>query len=126
MSIKFRKIDNKFVINFREELLRLQFGRYQNTNMISLQLYTTGDYPEPYMTASFNPDLGYLETEFELLPRRAPMKSDWIAIKDWSENHGIEQALLDNSVLIKNIGSVQAGYCKGNIYEINKEFLGDE
>jgi len=49
-----------------------------------------------------------------------------MAVKDWSENHGIEQALLDNSVFIKSIGSVQAGYCKGNIYKVNKEFLGDE
>ena len=121
MSIKFRKIDNKFVINFREELLRLQFGRYQNTNMISLQLYTLGDYPEPYMTASFNPDL---EANYPILPLLKSRNA--MAVKDWSENHGIEQALLDNSVLIKSIGSVQAGYCKGNIYEINKEFLGDE
>ena len=116
MNIKFRKVDNKFVINFREELLRLQFGRYQNTNMISLQLYTTGDYPEPYMTASFNPDLS-----FPLLKSR-----NAIAVKNWSENEGIEQALLDNHIVIENIGSVQAGYCKGNIYKVNEKFLGDK
>ena len=121
MNIKFRKVDNKFIIPFREELLRLQFGRYQNTNMISLQLYTLGDYPEPYMTASFNPDL---EANYPILPFLKSRNA--MAVKDWSENQGIEQALLDNNVLIKSIGSVQAGYCKGNIYEINKEFLGDE
>ena len=114
-------------IKFRNELLRLQFGRYQNTNMISLQLYTTGDYPEPYMTASFNPDLGSVETMFESLQRKAPMKSDWIAVKDWSENQGIEQALLDNEIISHGrlITEIKTGYVSGNIYEVNKKFLGE-
>ena len=86
--------------------------------MISLQLYTTGDYPEPYMTASFNPE--WYPPVVPLLKSRNAM-----AVKDWSENKGIEQALLDNNVLIESIGTVDAGYCKGNIYKVNKEFLGE-
>ena len=121
MNIKFRKVDNKFIIPFREELLRLQFGRYQNTNMISLQLYTLGDYPEPYMTASFNPDL---EANYPILPFLKSRNA--MAVKDWSENQGIEQALIENNILSEVVGNVQAGYCKGNIYKVNKEFLGDE
>ena len=108
-------------IKFRDELLRLQFGRYQNTNMISLQLYTTGDYPEPYMTASFNPDL---EDNYPMLPLLKSRNA--MAVKDWSENQGIEQALIENNILSEVVGNVQAGYCKGNIYKVNKEFLGDE
>ena len=112
-------------IRFREELLRLQFGRYQNTNMISLQLYTTGDYPEPYMTASFNPDLGSVETVFDTLPRKAPMKSNLMAVKNWSENEGIEKALLDNNIIAEYVGTIPTGYVAGNVFTINKEFLGE-
>ena len=109
-------------IKFRDELLRLQFGRYQNTNMISLQLYTTGDYPEPYMTASFNPDLDGLIKDTGVTEDDMPV----MAVKNWSENEGIEQALIDNNVINTLAGTVQAGYCEGNIYTVNKKFLGDE
>jgi hypothetical protein len=112
-------------IKFKEELLRLQFGRYQNTNMISLQLYTTGDYPEPYMTASFNPDLGSVETVFDTLPRKAPMKSNLMAVKNWSENEGIEKALLDNNIIAEYVGTIPTGHVAGNVFTINKEFLGE-
>ena len=46
-----------------------------------------------------------------------------IAIKDWSENEGIEKALLDNNVLEEYISRVPTGYVSGNAYTVNKEFL---
>ena len=106
-------------IKFRNEELHLQFGRYKDTNMVALQLYDSNGFP--YMTASFNPvevpDIDwFLESDSSRL----------IAIKDWSENEGIEKALLDNKVFEKFVKTVPTGYVMGSIYIVNKEFLGDK
>ena len=101
-------------IKYNNEELQLRFGRYENgSRMISLELYTTGAYPEPYMTASFNPEY-YPQGEG---------KDNIMAVKDWSENEGIEKALLDNNVLEEYISRVPTGYVSGNAYTVNKEFL---
>ena len=97
-------------IKFRNEELHLQFGRYKDTNMVALQLYDSNGFP--YMTASFNP-VEVPDTDTTRL----------IAIKDWSENEGIEKALLDNNVLEEYISRVPTGYVSGNAYTVNKEFL---
>ena len=120
-------------IKFRDELLKLQFGRYKLPDMywgehfenlpimISMQLNTSGDYPEPYMTASFNP------VEPSKVGSTLKGQTSYIAIKDLSENEGIEKALLDAGIISEDklVGKVPAGYCEGNVYEINKEFLGE-
>ncbi len=100
-------------IKFRNEELHLQFGRYQDTNMVALQLYDSNGFP--YMTASFNP-VEVPDTDTTRL----------IAIKDWSENEGIEKALLDNNVFEKFVKSIPTGYVNGSVYIVNKEFLGDK
>jgi len=98
-------------IKFRNEELHLQFGRYKDTNMIALQLYDSNGFP--YMTASFNPvEVPDIDT------------TRLIAIKDWSENEGIEQALLDNHVLEELVGTIPTGYVNGKLYKVDKEFLG--
>lgn len=64
----------------------LVFSRYQNNNRISLQLMEleTG---EPYMTASVNmPDI-YLS-------------DDMICIKNYSENEGILDVLINANILL--------------------------
>jgi len=100
-------------IKFRNQELHLQFGRYQHTNMVALQLYTSDG--SPYMTASFNP-VEVPDTDTTRL----------IAIKDWSENEGIEKALLDNNVFEKFVKSIPTGYVNGSVYIVNKKFLGDK
>ena len=100
-------------IKFRNEELHLQFGRYQDTNMVALQLYDSNGFP--YMTASFNP-VEVPDTDTTRL----------IAIKDWSENEGIEKALLDNNVFEKFVKSIPTGYVNGSVYIVNKKFLGDK
>ena len=100
-------------IKFRNEELHLQFGRYKDTNMVALQLYDSNGFP--YMTASFNP-VEVPDTDTTRL----------IAIKDWSENEGIEKALLDNNVFEKFVKSIPTGYVNGSVYIVNKKFLGDK
>ena len=97
-------------IKFRNEELHLQFGRYKDTNMVALQLYDSNGFP--YMTASFNP-VKVPDTDTTRL----------IAIKDWSENEGIEKALLDNNVFEKFVKSIPTGYVNGSVYIVNKKFL---
>ena len=97
-------------IKFRNEELHLQFGRYKDTNMVALQLYNSSGFP--YMTASFNP-VEVPDTDTTRL----------IAIKDWSENEGIEKALLDNNVFEKFVKSIPTGYVNGSVYIVNKKFL---
>ena len=97
-------------IKFRNEELHLQFGRYKDTNMVALQLYDSNGFP--YMTASFNP-VEVPDTDTTRL----------IAIKDWSENEGIEKALLDNNVFEKFVKSIPTGYVNGSVYIVNKKFL---
>ena len=108
-------------IKFRNEELHLQFGRYKDTNMVALQLYDSNGFP--YMTASFNP------VEVPDISESAISYKDtnrMIAIKDWSENEGIEKALLDNNVFEKFVKSIPTGYVNGSVYIVNKEFLGDK
>ena len=86
--------------------------------MVALQLYDSNGFP--YMTASFNP------VEVPDISESAISYKDtnrMIAIKDWSENEGIEKALLDNNVLEEYISRVPTGYVSGNAYTVNKEFL---
>jgi len=97
-------------IKFRNEELHLQFGRYKDTNMVALQLYDSNGFP--YMTASFNP-VEVPDTDTSRL----------IAIKDWSENEGIEKALLDNKVFEKFVKTIPTGYVSGSVYIVNKKFL---
>ena len=100
-------------IKFRNEELHLQFGIYKDTNMVALQLYDSNGFP--YMTAAFNP-VEIPDTDTTRL----------IAIKDWSENEGIEKALLDNNVFEKFVKSIPTGYVNGSVYIVNKKFLGDK
>jgi len=94
-------------IHFRGEELKLEFGRYKDTNLISLQLYDYEGFP--YMTASFNLDIEPME----------PI----MAVKNWSENEGIEQVLIDYGIITKCVGTIQQGFIEANLYEVNKEFV---
>ena len=94
-------------IHFRGEELKLEFGRYKDTNLISLQLYDYEGFP--YMTASFNLDIQSME----------PI----MAVKNWSENEGIEQALVDYGIVTECVGTIQQGFIEANLYEVNKEFV---
>lgn len=73
-------------ITFNNTVCTLVFSKYQNNNRTSLQLIEkeTG---HPYMTASVNmPDI-YLS-------------DDMICIKNYSENEGILDVLIDAQILL--------------------------
>lgn len=73
-------------ITFNNTACTLVFSKYQNNNRTSLQLIEV-ETGEPYMTASVNmPDI-YLS-------------DDMICIKNYSENEGILDVLIDAHILL--------------------------
>mgnify|MGYP003143576634 FL=1 len=82
-------------IRFRDENIHLNFGRYKDTNLISLQAVDDDNFP--YMVISFN------------FPFKTK-KKNLIAVKNWSENKGIEQVLLDNKIITNKHDTVNSGY----------------
>ena len=96
-------------IKFRNEELSLKFGRYKDTNLISLQLYDNKGFP--YMVASFNLDIEPME----------PI----MAVKNWSENEGIEQALIDHGIITRCVGTIQQGFIEANLHKVNEKFVPD-
>ena len=99
----------KHDIMFKDERLHCEFGRYKDTNLISLQLYDDEGFP--YMIPSFNADFDPLK----------PM----MVVKNWSENEGIEQVLIDSGIITKCVGTIQQGFIEANLYEVNKEYVPD-
>jgi hypothetical protein len=97
------------IVKFREWTCTLEVDHYKNNDRIALQLIelTTG---EPVATATVN------YPEFPLAPGH-------VIIKDYSENEGILQALIDAEVVSKPKVYLQFGYvscpvCKLLIKEI--------
>ncbi|MCA9397244.1 hypothetical protein KC573_00285 [candidate division WWE3 bacterium] len=87
--------DTGVIVKFRGEDLTLHIGRYAGEfRNIALVLMT--ELGEPYLKASINP------------PMNLPSK--WVAIKDWSENKGVMEALCDTGVIRKHGHSIDTGY----------------
>ena len=112
-------------IKFRNEELSLKFGRYQDTNLMSLQLYDCEGFP--YMTASFNTDEAIGDGMYDFpFTKVMTWINGIIVIKNWSENEGIEQALLENKVIDTRVGIIQTGFVYGNAYKIKEELFPKE
>jgi len=107
-------------IHFKGEELKLEFGRYKDTNLISLQLYDYEGFP--YMTASFNLDMDPM-VKSAVAP--CIFMEPMMAVKNWSENEGIEQALVDHGIITKCVGTIQQEFIEANLYEVNKELVPD-
>ena len=98
-------------IRFRDENIHLNFGRYKDSNLIALQAVDDDNFP--YMVISVN------------IPFHTD-KKNLMVVKNWSENEGIEQVLLDNNIITNKHDTVHSGYVQANVYEVNQEFLGDK
>ena len=78
----------------------LVVGRYAEGGRLALRLVdrVTG---EPELSATFNPT--------------SHIEPDMLAIKIWSENEGVLEALLDAGVVGEPVGSVPAGHTAGTL-----------
>lgn len=53
-------------------------GIYRSSGRVAIQLYTKGEYPEPYATLSVNVD-------------EIPLEEGEFIVKNWSENSDLDQ-----------------------------------
>jgi hypothetical protein len=87
----------------------VEIGQYPN-GRIAIQLIDAED-RQPVTTATVN------------LPDQ-PLEADMVAIKNYSENEGIEDALLEAGVLVKKLCNVVTGFASVPVYRINPELIG--
>lgn len=57
---------------------QIQMSIYRSSGRVAIQLWTDGDYPEPYATLSANVD-------------EIPLEEGEFIVKNWSENTGLDQ-----------------------------------
>lgn len=87
----------KYTITFADTPCNIVFGKYHNNQRVSIQLFeqATG---EPFMTASVNMPEVYLS-------------EDMVCIKNYSENEGILNTLIDANILLP-LDLIQHGIMK--------------
>lgn len=91
----------------------VKFDRYADNNNVALQLFGKigTDYEnEPIAIASVN-------TDVQLYP-------DYIAIKNWSENAGIVDALIDSGVIEnKREFGIPCGFVSADVHKLTKKAI---
>lgn len=94
-------------VKFKKWNCLAEFGRYRNNNRISIQLIEekTG---EPIATASVN------------LPSINGIMDNHIAIKDYSENEGMVEALKKAGIIGKSVAFVEQSHVTIGVYELLK------
>lgn len=99
-------------VQFKEWNCDVRFLRYNN-NRIAIQLTQydeKGGYDEPIATATINlPDVHIPDGQ--------------VIVKSYSENEGMEQALLDAGIISKEVGKAATGYVTAPIYTLTSEAL---
>tara|TARA_R110001592_G_scaffold38061_1_gene126096 strand:+ start:164 stop:523 length:360 start_codon:yes stop_codon:yes gene_type:complete len=86
------------MFQYNNENLTIQYGKYEN-GLIAIQLFDEDQLP--YMTASLNP---FNDKQSKIIAswNKIFPSADYVAIKNYSENAGIEQALIENGILKDN------------------------
>lgn len=93
---------DKTVYWFDEECY-VQLGQYQNPRNLAIQLFTVETH-EPMMKVTVNPDM--------------VLDKGLVAIKDYSENEGILQVMVDAG-LIEDTGEIiEMGYVSVNVCKL--------
>ena len=90
---------------FRGVKITLHPAKYQNGNNALEFIETETGYP--YLRASVNPSID--------------IPADLIAIKDYSENHGVGDYLRAIGIISNVRAHVQSGYIKIPVYALTKE-----
>lgn len=91
-------------VDFRNEKLTLYISRY-NSEFRNPALILNTELGEPYCKASVNPNM--------ILPVR------WVAIKNWSENEGVMEALIAAGAIRKHGHILDMGYAHAHICVIS-------
>lgn len=95
-------MDNSEIFRFRNARCRLRVEHYHNGNN-ALQFIDI-DAGEPYLTASVNPSV--------------PLPPDTLAVKNWSENNGVDDCLLCLGIIGDCVGKIPSGFVTIPVYKL--------
>jgi len=93
------------IVKFKEWECELEFGKYHN-GATSLQLIDSED-GQPIATASVN-----------IVGQSEHLESKEVFIKDWSENEGMLNALIEAGVVSQSICRVSTGFVSADLCKI--------
>jgi hypothetical protein len=105
---KMTESTKQFTVKFLDFDCIVETGQYNN-GRLAIELYDKED-GEPVTTATIN------------LPMES-MKADEVAIKNYSENEGIVEALKEAGVITEKVRDVGAGFTIVPVYKVNPDLL---
>lgn len=84
----------------------VRFENYSDNNNVAILLVRKGSREEELVaTATVNTDM--------------QIKQEFVAIKGWSENTGVEQALIDADIICpERLGAIRCGMAVAYVYEL--------
>ena len=100
-------------IKFRQRICIIKIGSYAN-NRTALQL-VDAENGEPITTATVN-IVAVSDDEFNKIASTVICEKDQLLfIKDWSENEGILQALVDQNIITDTGTFIPTGFVRANV-----------
>lgn len=103
-------MSNKFTVNFKKWECAVEFCRYMDNDRPAIQL-VDGETWEPIATATVNlPDV--------------EMEEDEVAVKTYSENEGMLEALLEAGVVTELVRFEYSGFVTIPIYKLHEDAVG--
>jgi len=100
-------------IKFRQWVCIIKIGSYAN-NRTALQLVDAKN-GEPIATATIN-IVTVSDDEFERIAATVICKKDHLLfIKDWSENEGMLQSLIDQNIIVDTGTFIPTGFVHANV-----------
>ena len=91
----------------------IQFSRYKTTNMIAIQLFDM-ECGIPLMKATINPDTPFPDPT---------MVNTHTVIKNWRENDGILESLVEQGIIKEPIGYMRCGFECGDVCEFTESWV---
>lgn len=93
-------------VEYLDEICKIQVGEYNNGGLIALQLID--EWGMPVATCTCNSLF---------------LEKDEVAIKNWSENYGIYEALLDSNIIEEKHRNIDIGYNSAPVCRLSEEVL---
>lgn len=96
-------------IKFRDYKCKVVYSRYANNKRLAIALYDEEDY-QPVATCTTN-----VSDE--------PLEYNEVIIKNWSENEGILNLLIDNNIIYPSHRTIQLGYVEAYVCYIKDNMV---
>ena len=105
-SIVIESYSTKWV---KERRVVVRPNTYGNNGNLALQVFDAEN-GNPIATATVNPAVG------------GPLPKGVVAIKNWSENEGVEQALIEGGIIeAEPVAELEQGFVRINIFKLTQK-----